>query len=398
MPHDAPADAGRQPPNYWDYLHLDQLLSIQDGLEGDESRLMPDELHFIVVHQAFELWFKLVIRELRLARDHLAAPRVPEERIPHVVHHLRRVTTILRLAVSQFEVMETLTPQDFLAFRDKLVPASGFQSFQMRVLEVLLGVDMQTRVRYGTIDPIAHIEKLAEHSPSSRTALQALRQAMQETTLRQALHEWLYRTPIRGSGPDDPGDEQVVDSFVTDYLDRIADVHARQARELPLAPGVDPDKVASRFAGMTAAARAFLQATDAAADAQVAALVDAGSDEAAARGRIRRIRAGLVFIESYRSLPLLAWPRLLIDTIVDAEEQLVLWRHRHARMVERVIGRRIGTGGSSGVDYLDQTTGMRVFTELWTVRTLLLPRHELPPLDDLAYYEFAGPAPESPAP
>ena len=102
-----------------------------------------------------------------------------------------------------------------------------------------------------------------------------------------------------------------------------------------------------------------------------------------------RIRAALVFIESYRELPLLAWPRLLLDSVVEVEEQFVLWRHRHARMVERVIGRRVGTGGSSGVDYLDQTARMRVFTELWSVRTLLLPRTEIPTLLHPERYGFA---------
>src|SRR5678815_5893058 len=90
---------------------------------------------------------------------------------------------------------------------------------------------------------------------------------------------------------------------------------------------------------------------------------------ASERARWRRMRAGLLFIESYRELPLLAWPRLLVDTIVELEEQLVLWRTRHARMVERTIGRRMGTGGSAGVDYLDQTARYRIFTELWAVRT-----------------------------
>src|SRR5262249_49496164 len=128
-------------PTYWDYLKLDKLLALQGGLEEDEAGLMPDELHFIIVHQAFELWFKLTLRELRHARDHLAAPRVPEENIPYVVHHLGRVTEILKLCVQQWHVMETLTPQDFLAFRDKLIPASGFQSFQLRELEIVLGLD-----------------------------------------------------------------------------------------------------------------------------------------------------------------------------------------------------------------------------------------------------------------
>ena len=113
--------------NYWDYLKLDSLLTLQGGYSASDDEISEDEMHFIVVHQAYELWFKLIIRSLRLARDHLAAPKVAEETIPHVVHHLRRVNATLNLLVLKWRVMETLTPQDFLAFRDKLSPASGFQ-------------------------------------------------------------------------------------------------------------------------------------------------------------------------------------------------------------------------------------------------------------------------------
>jgi tryptophan 2,3-dioxygenase len=86
----------------------------------------------------------------------------------------------------------------------------------------------------------------------------------------------------------------------------------------------------------------------------------------------------------------LAWPRLLLDTVVETEELFILWRTRHARMVERVIGRRVGTGGSSGVDYLDETTKYRIFPELWAVRTLLLPRAMLPALQHANLYYFAA--------
>ncbi len=101
-------------PIYWDYLGLDQLLDLQGGVEGDEDQLSPDEFHFIIVHQVFELWFKLVLREMRLARDWLAKDRVPEEQIAMVVHHLGRVNAVFRHMIGQFRVMETLTPQDFL--------------------------------------------------------------------------------------------------------------------------------------------------------------------------------------------------------------------------------------------------------------------------------------------
>ena len=117
------------PTSYWDYLALEELLSLQEGLgDGDVSG---DELHFIVVHQAYELWFKVVLVELRAARDRIGGESVPENDVPHVVHHLRRIHAIFRLGYEQFGIMETLTPQDFLSFRDKLVPASGFQSFQI---------------------------------------------------------------------------------------------------------------------------------------------------------------------------------------------------------------------------------------------------------------------------
>jgi tryptophan 2,3-dioxygenase len=107
------------------------------------------------------------------------------------------------------------------------------------------------------------------------------------------------------------------------------------------------------------------------------------------RPRLCRTRAGLLFIESYRDLPLLAWPRLLVDSVVELEELTLIWRNRHARMVERMIGRRVGTGGSSGVDYLDKTAKIRIFTDLWAVRTVMMPKNTLPPLQNEEFYGFA---------
>src|SRR5260370_26909671 len=86
-----------------------------------------------------------------------------------------------------------------------------------------------------------------------------------------------------------------------------------------------------------------------------------------------RIRAALLFIESYREAAFLTWPNLLLDSVVEMEEELILWRFRHVRMVERTIGRRLGTGGSPGVAYLDQTTEYRIFNEFWAVRSVLIP-------------------------
>lgn len=362
-------------PNYWDYLRLNDLLSLQAGLDEDESDQLPDELHFIIVHQAFELWFKLMIRSLRQARDQLHAEYVPDHTMPSVVHHLRRVNAILHHSVQQFRVMETLTPQGFLSFRDRLSPASGFQSYQMRVIEVLMGLDEAQRIRYGKEDPLDHIRKLSDGSEGGAAAWAAIQQVRSEKSLLEALNAWLYRTPIQGSGPDDEGDPAVVDAFLTDYLatwnvhqdqglERLVEVLGEEARE-----GLTARVNASREAG-----RRFLLAEDVLEEH---------------RARVKRCRAALVFIESYRDLPLMAWPRLLLDLFVEMEEHVLLFRNRHARMVERLIGRRIGTGGSGGVEYLDKTLSYRVFGDLWTVRTVLLRKELLPELQAPERYDFA---------
>jgi len=363
-------------PNYWDYLKLADVLQLQGGLEEDETQLETDELHFIITHQSLELWFKLILAELRAARDHLDSPNLPEEQVPRVVYHLHRVVAILRLSTQTFSVMETLTPQDFMSFRDKLTPASGFQSFQMREIELILGIDWASRVKYGSTDPLDHIRKLAKDSPAGELALGRIESVLEETSLRTSLHKWLYRTPIQGSMPHHENDNQAVDSFLENYLTAIQGHHEMQIGRL-IASSVAPEKeVRARFAGQFQAAKEYIYAHD----------IEKEEDKAFTK----RYRAALLFIESYRELPLLAWPRTLIDSIVELESEMVMFRHRHARAVERIIGRRVGTGGSSGVNYLDKTTQIRIFTNLWTVRTLLLPKRYRPDVANPDVYTFQG--------
>lgn len=362
-----------QVPTYWSYLELDKLLDSQGGLTGDESDLMPDELHFILVHQTLELWLKLMLSELRLARDHLAAQEVPEAQVPYVVHHMRRVIEIFKLTVTHFDVVETLTARDFLAFRDKLFPASGFQSFQMREMEIVLGLDEAKRAKLGNITALEYLRQLAPRSRGGSTAWSRVEAATKEMTLRTALHKWLYRTPIYGSSPTDQGDEEVVTRFLSDYLDAWQ-ARAQEQMDAMIAINAAPEAgVRARYEASMAHVTAFLQATD------------LPEEE---RHMMRRVRAAVVFVESYRELPLLAWPRLLLDTAVELEQRLLLFRQRHARMAERIIGRRVGTGGSAGVEYLDKTSDSRIFTDLWEVRTVLLSKDALPPLVNADAYDF----------
>ena len=138
-----------QRPNYWEYLRLEELLGLQGGLDGDESGLSDHEVLFIVVHQIYELWFKLSLRELTTARDAMHRDPVPDQELSNLVASLGRVREIMDHAASHFRVMETLSTRDFLDFRDKLLPASGFQSAQMRELEILLGLSDEVRISMG---------------------------------------------------------------------------------------------------------------------------------------------------------------------------------------------------------------------------------------------------------
>lgn len=365
------------PTTYWGYIKVEELLALQSGLDSDDRALANDEVLFITVHQIDELWFKLIIRELVVIRDCLGQEPVPEQMLALVVRGLRRTALLMRNVAQHFELMETMTTRDYLAFRDKLSPASGFQSAQLREIEILLGLPDADRIPYGAEQ--SYMDSLkGEGNQVSPALRRVLARRDDRPRINEALQAWLFRTPICGSMPSDPGDEKVVSGFVDAYLA----AHEREVStnlQLTLsgaANDADRERLSKRFEQEIAAARAFLLAEDM---------------PEAERRRHSRIRSAIVFIESYRELPLLAWPREVLDGIVALEQSFLVFRQRHARMVERVIGRRTGTGGSAGVDYLDQTAlRYRVFSELWAVRTLLLRRDALPELSDTTYYDFAG--------
>ena len=362
----------RPPVTYWDYIRVEDLLSLQSGVEGDEERISNDEVTFITVHQVFELWFKLVLREMRSARDLFTRDPVAEQELSGAVRSLGRITTILEMAGLHFSVMETLTTRDYLAFRDKLMGASGFQSAQLRQIEILFGLAQEDRISLGSEG--GYLEALRDPAGGASPALERVKRSLADLpTLRDAIHAWLYRTPIDGSGPADGDATEQLDAFAERFLDahgRVVD--GTRERAAALAPDADRAALEARYEKEKDYVRAFLKP---------------GEDEAARR--LQRVRCAMVFIETYRELPLLAWPREVLDSLVELEQRFVMFRQRHARMVERVIGKRVGTGGSSGVDYLDETAlKYRIFRDLWTVRTLQIPRSAAPELEHPEFYGF----------
>ena len=367
----------RKPTAYWDYVKVEQLLALQSGLAPDDAGLSNDEVMFITIHQIDELWFKLILRELVTLRNLFAAPKVPEQSLASAVRSMGRVSELLRQVADHFALMETMTTRDYLDFRDKLSPASGFQSAQMREIEILLGLEETTRIPLGHEQTYMMALRNADGSPSAASRRVDARRKDTPTILT-AIREWLYRTPISGSVPGQPGDEAEVRAFIAAY-GRVHEGATKSALALARTDALTPEdevRLEKRYAAEAVGAQAFLLAEDL---------------PEAERARTSRIRAALVFIESYRELPLLAWPREVIDGIVALEQAFVIFRQRHARMVERIIGRRTGTGGSAGVDYLDQTAlKYRIFGEVWAVRTILVKKGELPPVLRHDLYGFSA--------
>jgi tryptophan 2,3-dioxygenase len=256
---------------YANYLQLDELLSLQQPrADGPEH----DELLFIVIHQVYELWFKELLHEL----DRVAALLRSDE--PHRVQHtLKRILTILKVLVAQLDILETMTPLEFLSFRSRLEAASGFQSDQFRQIEFLLGAK--------------NASAIARFAAGTRGRA-ALERRYVEPTLWDAFLHYLSR-----------------EGYPVPAAHLARDVTA------PISPTPAIQNI----------------------------LLDAYRKDAKTQG--------------------------ICERLVDLDEGFAEWRYRHVRMVERTIGVKPGTGGSSGAAYLRTTLGQNLFPDLWEIRARL---------------------------
>ena len=363
--------------SYWDYIRVEELLGLQRGVDASEQDLSNDEVRFIVIHQIDELWFKLVLRELATARDLFAKTHVPEDALAGAVQSLKRVTICFELAAQHFRLMETMRTQEYLTFRDKLNPASGFQSAQTREIEILMGLDDADRIPFGKEGSYLEALKSDDGTPSPAHD-RVTRRIADTPTLKDAVRDWLHRTPIHGVLPGEDGDEQAVAAWTDAYYQGHQQLHERAMQHAVKVQALAPEdeaRLRGRYEGQLRSARRHLDAEDVPAER---------------RSFIRRLRAAILFVDSNRELPLLSWPGAIIDGLIECEQAMLAFRQRHARMVERVIGRRVGTGGSDGVAYLDQTAlDYRVFTEIWAGRTLLLPPELSPEVQNPSFYDLA---------
>ncbi|MGK7376574.1 tryptophan 2,3-dioxygenase [Planococcus sp. 1R117A] len=260
----------QQSMTYGEYLQLDQLLSAQSSMSGEH-----DEALFIIIHQVSELWMKLILHELDAAISH-----VNQDKLQPAFKQLARVSKIQSQIIQAWDVLATMTPADYLKFRDTLGNASGFQSYQYRMIEFALGYKTKHVLKIYEKEPALHKELvLAFNKPS-----------IYDAAIQKLARSGLY--------------------IESDVLDR------------------DVTTVYESNISVKTAWKTVYQNTD-------------------------------EYWELYQ----------LAEKLVDIEDCLQQWRFRHMKTVERIIGFRQGTGGSSGVHYLKKVLDHYFFPELWELRT-----------------------------
>jgi len=340
---------------YSSYLQLDTLLDCQRLQSTKARKPAHDEMLFIITHQTYELWFKQVLHELDAVLAIMGQPVVPERELGRVLHYLERVSAIQRVLVEQIGILETMTPLDFLDFRDLLAPSSGFQSVQFRHIENKLGLQRTQRVGYNAMSYEAALPAEARRK---------MRAAEGKVSLFTLLEQWLMRMPFLRFRDYDFWQAYRHNVQAMLAADRAAigrnELMSREAKAIQLR---ELDKTRDNFDTVFDAER-------------YRTLVESGQ---------RRLSypafVSALMISLYRDEPMFHTPFRLLTALVAVDENLSLWRYRHALMVNRMIGSKIGTGGSSGQDYLQRTVeAHRIFTDYFNLSTYLVPRSMLPPL------------------
>ncbi len=342
---------------YKDYLELDKILSAQNLKSFEHGKLAHDEMLFVITHQAYELWFKQIIHELSSVLATFNRPQVDDKSMAMVNSRLDRILTIQQLLLGQIDVMETMTPLDFLEFRDLLVPASGFQSIQFKEIEIRLGVKRNNRI---PADKEFIKSRLSEEDQNYLAEIE------QAPTLLELTDKWLARMPFLNFGEFDfwKQFEKCVDKMLASDEKIIANNPAVSERERNFQL-MDLEATRVRFDSLFD-------------ESKFQKLKEQGSF----RLEHRSFQAAL-FIHLYRDEPMLHLPFRFLTLLVEIDESLTRWRSRHALMVQRMLGTKIGTGGSSGHEYLNQTTQQnRVFLDFYNLATFLIPRSDLPQLPD----------------
>jgi len=344
----------KQPFRYLTYIKIDELLKLQQPVSFNTDKPAHDEMLFVIVHQAYELWFKQIIFELNSILKTFNSDFVDERVHGVICARLQRITTIQKLMLQQIEVLETMTPLDFLDFINLLIGASGFQSFQFRVIEAKLGLRRSDRILYNNKQADADLneEEKAE-----------IKLAETEPSLFDLTEGWLERIPFVTS----PGF-----SFLEEYRQATKVIIEKEEQIISAASSEEAE---TRRKRLTEVQRLFNSILD-----------ESKHNELVKEGQRRfsyRATLGALFINLYRDEPILQLPFKFLELLQSIDEEFAHWRYRHSLMVMRMMGSKPGTGGSSGHSYLLQTIeAHKIFKDLAGITTLFLPRSAIPKLPE----------------
>ncbi|HEY2713345.1 MAG TPA: tryptophan 2,3-dioxygenase family protein [Chthoniobacterales bacterium] len=346
---ECPINHPRATQYYGDYLGIESLLELQKPLSLREGKLIAhDEMLFIIVHQAYELWFKQILHEIAACREVLSKSTADDNGpdMNLVVNRLKRVVEIWKLLNQQVDVLETMTPLDFLEFRELLHGASGFQSKQFRKIEASLGLKVENRFR-------PDYYKHTQFGGFNEGDFAEITEFEKQSSLLELVENWLERMPFF--------DEE----FWRDWEEMPNEYRSagyspfwqryRQLYEQSLSDRDEKQDLLGKFDDI------FFRA-------------------GCGPFRPTALRAAL-FIMLYRDEPLFRLPFALLNSLIEIDEQLGNFRYRHLQMVRRMIGSRVGTGGSSGEQYLQGAVNRNyIFRELAGIITFLIERCHLPTL------------------
>ncbi len=350
--------------HYQSYLDLDKLLDAQNlrSIEvSDEAA--HDEMLFIIIHQVYELWFKQIIHELNSAMEMFASPELDEKNLSFLVHRLDRICEIQELLIQQIRVLETMTPLDFLEFRKYLFPASGFQSFQFREVEVMMGLRTDQRLKYNN---------KPYYSVFTEEQTKRLKAIEMEGSLFDKVEDWLERFPFTNLQAF---------NFIEQYKVSVERMLKEESDAIKATKYLDAHEKEMRLA-MLGSSGEYYQII----------LNPAEHEKLRKEGKVRlsyRATLAALFIALYRDEPILQMPFNLLQNIINIDENFTAWRYRHAQMVQRMLGKKIGTGGSSGHDYLKATASQHhIFNDFLNISTFMVPRAYRPVLPDYVEKEL----------
>lgn len=353
--------------DYMGYLAIDQIISAQHLISEKHGKPAHIEMMYIVVHQAYELWFKEIIHELDSVITMFDKDFVNEENMGVAVARLRRIVAIQKVLLEHLNVLETMTPLEFLDFRKFLGTASGFQSYQYRLIENKLGLLRHNRLKY-----IGNKDYIDEFDGSRKETLE---EAEASPTLLNVVAKWLERTPFLNFRNF---------SFVESYRAAVEKMLAAEEQVIRSDQTLRSDAQTQQLDIVASTRESYCN------------LLDPSSHEKALKAGLKSLSyqatIAALFINLYRNEPILQLPFQLLETLVDIDENFTNWRSRHAVLVHRMLGRKMGTGQSSGYDYLKRTVEKyRIFTDFFDLATYLIPRSELPELPpdlkkDLGFY------------